>query len=485
MTALVPCFIDGRPHTTASRFPDVNPALGRATHDVCEADADVVDQAVQAARRAMAGPWRRRPAVERAALLERVADGIDARRDEFLRAEIEDTGKPWALASVVDIPRGAANFRAFAAQLRTMGEETFTTATDDGRGALNLVVHEPLGVVGVICPWNLPLLLMTWKVAPALAAGNAVVVKPSEETPRTAALLGEVMKAAGVDDGVYNVVHGFGAGSAGQHLVTHPDVAAITFTGESKTGAAIMKDAAPTLKRLSSELGGKNAALVFADADLDAAVAGCLRSSFLNTGQICLCTERIYVHRSLFAAFVEKLAAGARARVLGDPLSPSTTMGPLISATHRQKVLGYYERAAATGAAVVVGGGPAEAPAGFADGFWVEPTIWTGVADDHPLVKEEIFGPCTVVLPFDDDDEAVARANDSDYGLCCAIWTRDLARAHRVSRAVDAGLVWVNTWYLRDLRTPFGGKKRSGVGREGGRWSFDFYAEPKNICIKL
>jgi aminomuconate-semialdehyde/2-hydroxymuconate-6-semialdehyde dehydrogenase len=485
MTDRISCFIDGKAHDTARRFPDVNPALGRAVKDVCEASADDVDAAVQAAKRAMKGPWRKRSAVERAALLERVADGIDARRDEFLRAEIEDTGKPVGLASVVDIPRGAANFRAFAAQLRTMPEETFTTATDDGKGALNLVVHEPLGVVGVICPWNLPLLLMTWKVAPALAAGNAVVVKPSEETPQTATLLGEVMKAAGVDDGVYNVVHGFGVGSAGQMLVQHPDVAAITFTGESKTGSAIMKDAAPTLKRLSSELGGKNAAIVFADADLDAAVAGCVRSTFLNTGQICLCTERIYVERSIYAAFVERLAAGAAQRVLGDPQAASTTMGPLISETHAKKVLGYFERAKATGATVVTGGTAAPGPAGFEAGFWVEPTIWTGVADDHAIVKEEIFGPCTVVLPFDDEDEAVARANDSEYGLCCAVWTQNLSRAHRVSRAVDAGLVWVNTWYLRDLRTPFGGKKRSGVGREGGRWSFDFYAEPKNICIKL
>jgi aminomuconate-semialdehyde/2-hydroxymuconate-6-semialdehyde dehydrogenase len=485
MDALVACFIDGKSHITARRFPDVNPAFGRAEKEVCEASADDVDAAVQAAKRAMKGPWRQRSATERASLLERIADGIDARRQEFLRAEIEDTGKPIGLASVVDIPRGAANFRAFAAQLRTMPEETFTTATEDGRGALNFVVHEPLGVVGVICPWNLPLLLMTWKVAPALAAGNAVVVKPSEETPQTATLLGQVMKDAGVEDGVYNVVHGFGAGSAGQLLVQHPDVAAITFTGESRTGAAIMKDAAPTLKRLSSELGGKNAALVFADADLDAAVAGCLRSSFLNTGQICLCTERIYVHRSLYAAFVERLAEGARRRVLGDPFAPTTTMGPLVSATHQEKVLGYFERARATGATVITGGTLAPAPSGFSGGYWVEPTIWVDVADDHAIVQEEIFGPCTVVLPFDDEDEAVARANASDYGLCCSLWTRDLSRAHRVSRAVDAGLVWVNTWYLRDLRTPFGGKKRSGVGREGGRWSFDFYAEPKNVCIKL
>ena len=487
--AVVPCFINGRAHPTDKRFPDVNPATGQIAHEVCEADAAVVDEAVHAASRAFRGAWGKRSAVDRAALLERIADGVDARRDEFIRAEIEDTGKPVSLAGVLDIPRGAQNFRAFAQQLRTLSEESYTTATDDGRGALNLVVHEPLGVVGVICPWNLPLLLMTWKVAPALAAGCTVVVKPSEETPQTATLLGEVMKDAGVEDGVYNVVHGFGPGSAGQAIVEHKDVAAITFTGERKTGSAIMQSAAPSLKRLSFELGGKNAALVFADADVDAAVAGTLRSSFWNTGQICLCTERVYVHRSIYPRFVEQLAAGAKKRVLGDPHATTTTMGPLISRAHQSKVLGYFENTAwdpKLGAATIVtGGSAATPPQGFEGGFWVEPTIWTDVDDDHPLVKEEIFGPCTVVLPFDDDDEAVARANASVYGLCCAIWTRDLQRAHRVSRAVDAGLVWVNTWYLRDLRTPFGGKKRSGIGREGGRASFDFYAEPKNICIKL
>jgi aminomuconate-semialdehyde/2-hydroxymuconate-6-semialdehyde dehydrogenase len=486
---VIPCFIDGRARETDKRFDDVNPCTGQRAHEVCEADVAGVDEAVQAASRAMRGPWRTKSPAMRATLLEKVADGIDARREEFIRAEIEDTGKPIALAGVLDIPRGAQNFRAFAQQLRTMGEQSFTTHSDDGTRALNLIVHEPLGVVGVICPWNLPLLLMTWKVAPALAAGNAVVVKPSEETPQTAVLLGEVMKAAGVDDGVYNVVHGFGPGSAGQAIVEHKDVAAITFTGESKTGSAIMGMAAPTLKRLSFELGGKNAAIVFDDADVDDAVAGTLRSCFWNTGQICLCTERVYVQRSIYARFVEQLAAGAKKRVLGDPHASTTTMGPLISRAHQAKVLGYFENTAwdpKHGAATIVtGGSAAQPPEGFAGGFWVEPTIWTDVDDQHPLVTEEIFGPCTVVMPFDDDDEAIRRANASVYGLCCAVWTRDLQRAHRVSRAVDAGLVWVNTWYLRDLRTPFGGKKRSGIGREGGRFSFDFYAEPKNICIKL
>lgn len=485
---LIPCVIGGEKRETAQRFADVNPATGVAFADICAASAADVDDAVQAARKATK-TWAAKSALQRAALLDDIADGIDARRDEFIRAEIEDTGKPISLAGVLDIPRGAQNFRAFAQQLRTMGEESFTTPTDDGRGALNLVVHEPLGVVGVICPWNLPLLLMTWKVAPALAAGNTVVVKPSEETPQTATLLGEVIKDVcakhGVDAGIYNVVHGHGAGSAGQFIVDHKDVAAITFTGESKTGSAIMAGAAPGLKRISFELGGKNAALVFADCDLDAAVAGTLRSTFWNTGQICLCTERIYVERSIYAAFVDRLAVGARARVLGDPMQMTTTMGPLVSQTHQDKVLGYYARAKDHGATVVTGGSRAEAPAGFSGGFWTEPTLWTDVKANNPVVTDEVFGPCAVVVPFDDEDEAIALANGSVYGLCCAIWTQNLNRAHRVSRAVDAGLVWVNTWYLRDLRTPFGGKKRSGIGREGGRFSFDFYGEPKNICIKL
>jgi aminomuconate-semialdehyde/2-hydroxymuconate-6-semialdehyde dehydrogenase len=487
MRPALPCFIDGHPVLTSSRFPDTNPATGLVVRDVCEAGADEVDRAVAAAKRAQPA-WAKRSANARAAVLDAIAAGIDARRDDFLRAEIEDTGKPIGLASLIDIPRGAANFRAFAAQLRTLSEETFQTVTDDGQEAINLVVREPLGVVGVICPWNLPLLLMTWKVAPALAAGNAVVVKPSEETPHTATLLGEViatvLAGAGLPQGLYNVVHGFGEKSAGAFLVAHPDVNAITFTGESRTGSAIMGAAAPSLKRLSFELGGKNAAVVFADCDLDAAVAGTARSTFMNTGQVCLCTERIFVERPIYAEFLERLKVAAMGRVLGDPMAATTTMGPLISKVHRDKVLGFYDGAAAAGVDVVCGGTVANV-AGFDGGFWIEPTLWANVKDDSPLLTDEVFGPCAAVVPFDDEDEAVARANATDYGLAAAVWTSNLKRAHRVARGIDAGLVWVNTWYLRDLRTPFGGMKRSGVGREGGRWSFDFYAEPKNICMRL
>jgi aminomuconate-semialdehyde/2-hydroxymuconate-6-semialdehyde dehydrogenase len=476
----LPCFIDGVPVFTSNLRDNHNPATGAPYQAVCDASRDDVDRAVQAAKRAQRG-WAQRSAKARAAALMAVADAIDARRDDFLRAEIADTGKPLSLAERVDIPRGAANFRVFAEQLLTLESPSFFTQLDDGRRAQNTVVHQPLGVVGIICPWNLPLLLLTWKVAPALAAGNAVVVKPSEETPHTATLLGEIMNAVGMPAGLYNVVHGLGPQAAGEFIVEHPDVAAVTFTGESKTGSSIMQRAAPTLKRLSFELGGKNPALIFADCDLDAAVQGTLQSTMMNTGQVCLCTERVYVQRSIFDSFCERLVVAARSSVLGNPMLPTTTMGPLISGHHRDKVVGYFAKAK-HGATVLTGGDVAEVP-GYENGYWVQPTLWTGMSDDHPVVREEVFGPCAAIMPFDDEDEAVHRANSSEYGLCAAVWTTNLARAQRVSRAVEAGLVWVNTWYLRDLRTPFGGMKRSGIGREGGRYSFDFYAEPKNICL--
>jgi aminomuconate-semialdehyde/2-hydroxymuconate-6-semialdehyde dehydrogenase len=480
-------FIDGAyvDATSGARFPNVNPATGVVASEVEEARADDVDRAVRAAKRALHGPWAKLTVNQRADLLDAIARRIDERKAEFMAAEIEDTGKPVALASTLDIPRGAANFRVFAQMLRALPQETFEQELDDGSRALHVVLRERLGVVGVICPWNLPLLLMTWKVAPALAAGNTVVVKPSEETPQTATLLGDVMNEVGVPKGVYNVVHGFGPDSAGQAIVKHPDVAAITFTGETRTGAAIMKDASPRTKRLSFELGGKNPAIVFADCDFEKAVTGTLRSTFMNTGQVCLCSERIYVERPLFDRFAAALVDGARKLVLGDPLATTTTTGPLISQTHMEKVLGYYARAKDEGATVLTGGGRADVGGAHASGFYVQPTLWTGVKDTASVVREEIFGPCASLIPFDGEDEAIAKANDTEYGLCAAIWTDNLARAHRVSRQVEAGMVWVNTWYLRDLRVPFGGMKLSGIGREGGRASFDFYAEPKTVCLKL
>lgn len=478
-------FIDGTYVEGVDWFDDVDPTTGKVFARVAEAREDEVDRAVQAAKRALRGPWGKMDIDARGTLLAKVADGIMARFDEFLAAEIRDTGKPKNWASAVDIPRGAANFRIFANQARSFGSDAYLQSTSDGAGAVNYVQRVPLGVVGVICPWNLPLLLMTWKVAPALAAGNTVVVKPSEETPATATLLGEVMKDAGVPDGVYNVVHGFGPGSAGEALTKHPDVAAITFTGESATGASIMKATADSVKALSFELGGKNPAIVFEDADFDDALNGTVRSVFSNCGQVCLCSERVYVHRSIFDRFTEALAERARQLRFGDPWADETTIGPLISKEHRDKVLSYYALAVDEGAIIVTGGGVPEVGADWDGGSWVEPTIITGLSEDARCIKEEIFGPICHITPFDDEDEVVAMANDSDYGLAAAIWTRDVSRAHRVAQRMETGIVWVNSWFLRDLRTPFGGVKLSGIGREGGVYSLNFYSELKNICIKL
>jgi aminomuconate-semialdehyde/2-hydroxymuconate-6-semialdehyde dehydrogenase len=326
---------------------------------------------------------------------------------------------------------------------------------------------------------------MTWKLGPALACGNTVVVKPSEETPQTAALLGEVMNAVGVPPGVFNVVHGFGPASTGEFLTTHPLVSAITFTGETGTGAAIMKAAADGARPVSLEMGGKNAAIVFADCDMDAAIEGTMRSSFANCGQVCLGTERIYVERPVFDQFVTRLKAAVERLRPGLPDDPATGLGPLISETHREKVLSYYRRAVEEGATVVTGGGIPSVPDQLAGGWWIEPTIWTGLPDSATVLREEIFGPCCHIAPFDSEEEVVARANDNPYGLASAVWTTNLSRAHRMGSVIEAGIVWINSWFLRDLRTPFGGSKQSGIGREGGVHSLEFYTELKNVCIKL
>ena len=350
-------YIDGQFVRGKREFADVNPADGSVIAQVTEADEGLVDDAVQAARKALRGEWARLGIRERAARLHRVADAIEARFDCFVAAEVADTGKPFALASKLDVPRAAANFRVFADVIKTAPLESFQTETPDGKSALNYAVRKPLGVVGIITPWNLPLLLLTWKVAPALACGNTVVVKPSEETPATATLLAEAMKEAGIPDGVYNVVHGFGPNSAGEFLTQHPDVNAVTFTGESQTGAAIMKTVAASVKPVSFELGGKNAAIVFADCDFEEAVNGISEAVFLNTGQVCLCAERVYVERAIFDRFVEALRRKAESLRIGSPLDETTDLGPLISAQHREKVLSYYRLAREEGAEMVTGGG--------------------------------------------------------------------------------------------------------------------------------
>ncbi|WP_150427622.1 2-hydroxymuconic semialdehyde dehydrogenase [Dechloromonas sp. CZR5] len=478
-------FINGKFVATGKQFEKRTPLDNSVIGMVHEAGKAEVDAAVKAAHEALEGPWGKMTVVERTDILNKVADEINRRFDEFLEAECADTGKPKSLASHIDIPRGAANFKIFADVIKNAPTEFFEMATPDGKGAINYAMRRPVGVVGVVCPWNLPLLLMTWKVGPALACGNTVVVKPSEETPSTATLLGEVMNACGVPKGVYNVVHGFGPNSAGEFLTTNQDVNAITFTGETRTGAAIMKAAAEGARPVSLEMGGKNPAIVFADANLDVAIEATLRSCFANCGQVCLGTERVYVERPFFETFVAALKAGAEKLKLGVPSDPSTNMGPLVSQEHRDKVLSYYKKAVDEGATVVTGGGIPEMPGELANGAWVQPTIWTGLDDNAAVVREEIFGPCTTVMPFDSEDEVIKRANDTTYGLAASIFTQDVNRAHRVAGKIEVGLVWVNSWFLRDLRTPFGGAKQSGIGREGGVHSLEFYTELKNVCIKL
>ena len=480
-------YINGQYVGSASgrMFDNINPATGEVISRVHEAGEAEVDAAVQAARAALKGPWSKMTLDERSKILHAVADGINARFDEFLEAECADTGKPKSLASHIDIPRGAANFKVFADMVKNVATEAFEMATPDGTGALNYAVRRPKGVIGVISPWNLPLLLMTWKVGPALACGNTVVVKPSEETPTTTALLGEVMKEAGVPDGVYNVVQGYGGDSAGAFLTAHPDVDGYTFTGETRTGELIMQNAAKGVRDISLELGGKNAGIVFADCDMDKAIEGTMRSAFANCGQVCLGTERVYVERSIFDEFVSRLKTEAEKLVIGPPDDAAANLGPLISQKQRDKVLSYYQQAVNDGATVVTGGGIPDMPDALKNGSWIQPTIWTGLNDDSAVINEEIFGPCCHIQPFDSEEEAIEQANRLPYGLASAIWTENLSRAARVAGQVEAGIVWVNSWFLRDLRTAFGGSKQSGIGREGGEHSLEFYTELKNICLKL
>jgi aminomuconate-semialdehyde/2-hydroxymuconate-6-semialdehyde dehydrogenase len=478
-------FIGGAFVASNTTFEKRAPVDNRLIGLVHEAGASEIDAAVRAARAALNGEWGRMSVARRADMLHAVADEIQRRFDDFLQAEMEDTGKPRALASHLDIPRGAANFKVFADMVKNVPTEAFEMATPDGGEALNYAHRSPLGVIGVVCPWNLPLLLMTWKVGPALACGNAVIVKPSEETPGTATLLGEVMNTVGVPPGVYNVVHGFGPNSAGELLTRHPGVNGITFTGETRTGEAIMTAAAKGVRSVSLELGGKNAGIVFADADFDKAVAGITRSTFENCGQVCLGTERVYVERPIFERFVTALKSNAEALKPGACEDPGVNLGPLISREHQRKVLSYYQQAKNDGATIVTGGGVPEMRGELAEGYWVQPTIWTGLAESASVIREEIFGPCCHIAPFDTEEEAIALANANDYGLATTVWTNNLSRAHRVAKQIEVGICWINCWFLRDLRTAFGGAKASGIGREGGVHSLEFYTELRNVCIKL
>jgi aminomuconate-semialdehyde/2-hydroxymuconate-6-semialdehyde dehydrogenase len=469
-------FIGGAfaPPASGTYFDDVEPATGNVIAEIPDSDARDVDAAVQAAKRAFPA-WSKTPAEQRSRILLKLADLIEKNFDELARCESQDNGKPLSLAKRMDIPRAVANFRFFATAILHHASEAHVTDS----AALNYTLRQPVGVAGLISPWNLPLYLLSWKIAPAIASGNTCVAKPSELTPLTAHRLAELSLEAGVPEGVLNIVHGTGP-KAGAAICEHADVPLISFTGGTVTGAKVAAAAAPMFKKLSLELGGKNPNVIFADADLDEAIATSIRSSFWNQGEICLCGSRIFVERPVYDEFVERFTAETRRLRVGDPMDEGTDVGALISEQHLEKVLRYVALAQDEGGTIATGGRRVDRP-----GYFVEPTIVTGLGCECRVLQEEIFGPVVTVTPFDGDDEAVRFANSTRYGLSATVWTRDLKRAHRVAAELHAGTVWINCWLLRDLRVPFGGVKDSGVGREGGFDSLEFFTEAKNVCVKL
>jgi len=473
-------YIDGRLVEPASGayLDNIDPSTGRVYSQVPDGDERDVAAAVEAARRAFPA-WSHTHAAERSRVLLSIAELIDANLDKLALAECIDNGKPLSLAKSLDIPRAAANMRFFATAILHTASESH--ATD--HAAINYTLRRPRGVAGCISPWNLPLYLFTWKIAPALATGNTVVAKPSEVTPMTAHLFSLLCIEAGLPPGVLNVVHGTGP-KVGAPLIAHPGVPAISFTGGTVTGAAIARTAAPMFKKLSLELGGKNPNIIFADANMEEAVATTVRSSFANQGQICLCGSRIFVEEAAYTAFVDRLVQAAQALKIGDPLDAATQQGALVSRAQRDKVASYVELARADGGRIRCGGAtPGAVSDRCKDGFFFQPTVITDLPVNCRVNMEEIFGPVVTVTPFKTEDDVLEYANATQYGLSATVWTRDVGKAHRVADRLQSGTVWVNCWLLRDLRVPFGGMKSSGVGREGGEEALRFFTEPKNVCI--
>ncbi len=473
-------FINGSYQNPVSNeyIDNFEPATGKVYSLIPDSDERDVEAAVVAAEKAFP-IWSKMSVEERSKILVRLSEGIERRMDEFVKAESKDNGKPITLAAHVDIPRAVSNFHFFATAIIHFSSESHYM---EGMG-LNYTLRKPMGIVGCISPWNLPLYLFSWKIAPALAAGNCVVAKPSEITPYTAFLLGEVAKEAGLPDGVLNILHGLGH-KVGDAIVKHPKIKAISFTGGTKTGEYIARTAAPMFKKLSLELGGKNPAVIFADCDYEEMLKTTIRSSFANQGQICLCGSRILVERSIYDKFKKDFVEKTAKSVVSNPEDPKANLGAVVSKPHMEKILSYIELAKEEGGTVLTGGERVILDAPYEEGYYIRPTVIEGLSYDCRTNQEEIFGPVVTIAPFDTEEEALQMANSTQYGLQTTLWTSDLQRAHRFSDNAQSGIVWVNSWLVRDLRTPFGGVKASGVGREGGLEALRFFTEPKNIFIK-
>ena len=460
-------------------FDNYDPSRGAVYSQIPDSSTADVQCAVTAASAAFPS-WSATSRTDRSNILLKIAELIDANHDRLAVAESKDNGKPLKLASRVDIPRASANFRFFATAILHESSESHQS---DGK-AINFTLRSPIGVVGCISPWNLPLYLFTWKIAPALAAGNTVIAKPSEITPMTAFLLSELCIEAGLPSGVLNIVHGNGP-NAGQAISEHPDIKAISFTGGTETGKRIAATAAPMFKKLSLELGGKNPNIIFADCDFEEALKTSVHSSFANQGQICLCGSRIFVERSIYEKFKEAFVARVNELVVGDPSDKRTNLGAVVSKPHMEKVLSYITLAKEEGGQLLTGGNQVHLEGEQSNGYYIAPTVFEGLSYDCRTNQEEIFGPVVTLTPFDTEEEVLMMANSTVYGLSATIWTTNLKTANSVSGALHAGIIWVNCWLVRDLRTPFGGVKKSGLGREGGWEVLDFFSEKKNVCMQL
>ena len=473
-------FIDGSYQAPVNKnyIDNIEPATGQVYGQIPNSDGADVELAVQAAEDAFPA-WQAMPIEQRADILYAIGQGIEANLTELALAEAIDNGKPVSLARTVDIPRAASNFKFFAHACSQFSSESHGMAET----ATNYTLRQAIGVVACISPWNLPLYLFTWKIAPALAAGNCVIAKPSEITPKTAELLGEICQQAGLPNGVLNIVHGTGA-SVGSAICDHPKVKAISFTGGTATGAAIAKQVAPQFKKLSLELGGKNPALIFADCDFEYTVEQVFNASFSNQGQICLCASRIYIERSIYEKFKQALVSKVQQLTPLDPMQEDAKMGALVSSAHLEKVLAYIDLAKQEGGNILVGGEQINLGGRCQDGYFLQATVIEGLGNQAKCNQQEIFGPVITLQAFDSDEEALTLANESQYGLAATVWTGNLGRAHRLSEQLNTGIVWVNCWLLRDLRTPFGGMNHSGLGREGGIEAMRFFTESKNVCIK-